>query len=120
MTETGPREAHFNRLFELHLDAVPAYAWAAGPGVADEIVAETFLVAWRRLEDVADDALPWLIVGVPEDAGGYDAGSLAHFDGLIAAARRRPSTRTSRQLFLTDPERRAAAHAARLRGFIPV
>jgi RNA polymerase sigma-70 factor (ECF subfamily) len=61
MTEAGPPEARFNRLFELHLDAVRAYALRRAPGVADEIVAETFLVAWRRLEDVPDDALPWLI-----------------------------------------------------------
>ena len=31
------------------------------PGLADEIVAETFLVAWRRLDEVPDDALPWLL-----------------------------------------------------------
>jgi RNA polymerase sigma-70 factor, ECF subfamily len=39
---------------------VRAYAWRRAPSLADEIVAETFLVAWRRLEDVPDDALPWL------------------------------------------------------------
>jgi RNA polymerase sigma-70 factor (ECF subfamily) len=61
MTEAGSREARFNRVYELHLDAVRAYAWRRAPGVADEIVAETFLVAWRRLEEVPDDALPWLI-----------------------------------------------------------
>jgi RNA polymerase sigma-70 factor (ECF subfamily) len=31
-----------------------------GPDAAQEIVAETFLVAWRRLHDVPDPALPWL------------------------------------------------------------
>lgn len=61
MTEAGHREARFNRLYELHLDAVRAYAWRRAPGLADEIAAETFLVAWRRLEEVPDDALPWLI-----------------------------------------------------------
>lgn len=61
MTEAGRREARFNRLYELHLDAVRAYAWRRAPGLADEIVAETFFVAWRRLEEVPDDALPWLI-----------------------------------------------------------
>jgi DNA-directed RNA polymerase specialized sigma24 family protein len=58
MTEAGPREARFNRVYELHLDAVRAYAWRRAPGVADEVVAETFLVAWRRLEEVPVDALP--------------------------------------------------------------
>jgi RNA polymerase sigma-70 factor (ECF subfamily) len=61
MTEAGSREARFNRLYELHLDAVRAYAWRRAPGVADEIVAETFLVAWRRLDELPDDVLPWLI-----------------------------------------------------------
>ena len=62
MPEAETREARFNRLYELHLEAVRTYAWRRAPGLADDIVAETFLVAWRRLEDVpADDALPWLI-----------------------------------------------------------
>lgn len=61
MPEPQDHEARFNRLYERHLDAVRAYAWRRAPGLADEIVAETFLVAWRRLPDVPDDALPWLI-----------------------------------------------------------
>lgn len=28
---------------------------------AEDIVSETFLVAWRRLDDVPEDALPWLL-----------------------------------------------------------
>jgi RNA polymerase sigma-70 factor (ECF subfamily) len=31
-----------------------------GQDDAQEIVAETFLVAWRRIDDVPDPALPWL------------------------------------------------------------
>lgn len=61
MAQAEPREARFNRLYELHLDAVRAYAWRRAPGLADDIVAETFLVAWRRLDEVPDDSLPWLI-----------------------------------------------------------
>jgi RNA polymerase sigma-70 factor (ECF subfamily) len=61
MPEAQDQEARFNRLYERHFDAVRAYAWRRAPGLADEIVAETFLVAWRRLPDVPDDALPWLI-----------------------------------------------------------
>lgn len=61
MTEAGPREARFNRLYELHLDAVRAYARRRAPALADEIAAETFLVAWRRLDEVPEDALPWLL-----------------------------------------------------------
>ncbi|TDC95729.1 sigma-70 family RNA polymerase sigma factor [Actinomadura sp. 7K507] len=33
----------------------------AGRQVADEVVSETFAVAWRRLADIPDPALPWLL-----------------------------------------------------------
>lgn len=40
---------------------VRAYACRrAAPDAAQDVVADTFLVAWRRLEDVPEDALPWL------------------------------------------------------------
>src|SRR5688572_5155190 len=51
-------------LFETYLPAVRRYAYhRAIIGVdADDLVAETFLVAWRRLDAVpADDPLPWLL-----------------------------------------------------------
>jgi len=40
---------------------VRAYALRrAAPEAAQDIVADTFLVAWRRFDDVPEDALPWL------------------------------------------------------------
>ena len=33
----------------------------ANPEDADDVVAETFLVAWRRLDDLPSDPLPWLL-----------------------------------------------------------
>jgi RNA polymerase sigma-70 factor (ECF subfamily) len=60
--ETAPtRTERFDRLFEAHFDAVRAYAWRRDPATADDVAAETFLVAWRRLEDIPADSLPWLI-----------------------------------------------------------
>jgi RNA polymerase sigma factor (sigma-70 family) len=42
--------------------AVWAYAARRAPAaVAQDVVAETFLVAWRRLDDAPADALPWLL-----------------------------------------------------------
>ncbi|TMR90982.1 sigma-70 family RNA polymerase sigma factor [Nonomuraea basaltis] len=39
-----------------------AYAVSrAGRQVADEVVSETFAIAWRRLDDVPEPALPWLL-----------------------------------------------------------
>jgi RNA polymerase sigma-70 factor (ECF subfamily) len=59
--QTQARETRFNGLFDAHYSTVRAYAWRRDPSSADDVVAETFLVAWRRLEDVPADSLPWLI-----------------------------------------------------------
>ncbi|MGH2777127.1 MAG: RNA polymerase sigma factor [Actinomycetota bacterium] len=49
-------------LFETHAERVLAYALRrTSPDDAPEVVAEVFLVTWRRLEDVPDDAVPWLL-----------------------------------------------------------
>lgn len=61
MEASRTRESRFNRLYEENLDRLRAYAWRRDPDHAEEIVAETFLIAWRRLERVPADALPWLI-----------------------------------------------------------
>jgi RNA polymerase sigma factor (sigma-70 family) len=56
------REARFEALFDQHREAVRAYLWRRDPELADDGTAETFLVAWRRLDDVpSDHPLPWLI-----------------------------------------------------------
>ncbi|MFC4533705.1 RNA polymerase sigma factor [Sphaerisporangium dianthi] len=34
----------------------------AGRQVADEVVSETFAIAWRKFDDVPEPALPWLLV----------------------------------------------------------
>jgi len=33
----------------------------AGLDAADDVVAEVFLTAWRRIDDLPDDPLPWLL-----------------------------------------------------------
>ena len=51
----------FERVFRAHYAAVTRYAIRrVGVDGADDVVAETFLVAWRRLDRVPTDALPWL------------------------------------------------------------
>lgn len=57
------REAEFTELYEEHRASVRAYASACvSAGDIDDIVAETFLVAWRRADDIpADWARGWLI-----------------------------------------------------------
>jgi RNA polymerase sigma factor (sigma-70 family) len=56
--------ARFRALFEATFGAVRRYVGHRGVtgGRADDIVAETFVVAWRRLDDVPPDRpLPWLL-----------------------------------------------------------
>lgn len=53
----------FVALWTEHAPRVMAYALRhVGPDGAEDVVAETFLVAWRRLDRVPEDALPWLLV----------------------------------------------------------
>ena len=60
----SPDEDRFAALFELHHRGLLAYAVrrVADPADAADVVAETFLVAWRRLDEVpvGDQARPWL------------------------------------------------------------
>jgi RNA polymerase sigma-70 factor, ECF subfamily len=52
----------FEAVFRTHHRAVLRYALRrTDPATADEVVSETFLVCWRRLDDVPDDPLPWLL-----------------------------------------------------------
>lgn len=55
------REARFEGLFRDHYEAVLGYARRrVESGAVDDVVEETFLVAWRRLDVVPEPALPWL------------------------------------------------------------
>ena len=61
MDEGSPTE-RMEALFRRHYRDVAAYVRRrAEPDLAEDVVAETFLVAWRRLDDVPDDARPWLL-----------------------------------------------------------
>jgi RNA polymerase sigma-70 factor (ECF subfamily) len=53
-------ERRFQEFYRAHEAAVLAYARRRAPAIAEDVVAETFLVCWRRLDDVPANALPWL------------------------------------------------------------
>ncbi|HEX4090451.1 MAG TPA: RNA polymerase sigma factor [Trebonia sp.] len=53
----------FSGLYDSYRNRVYAYSVSrAGRQLADEVVSEVFLVAWRRLDQLPDDPLPWLLV----------------------------------------------------------
>lgn len=56
------RAERFRGIFETHYEAVVAYARRrAAAADVDDVVAETFTTAWRRLEEIPTDVqLPWL------------------------------------------------------------
>jgi RNA polymerase sigma-70 factor (ECF subfamily) len=58
-----PGAAPVEGLFNRHYAAVSSYVRRRAPAeTVDDVVAETFVVAWRRWERVpVDDALPWLL-----------------------------------------------------------
>jgi RNA polymerase sigma factor (sigma-70 family) len=70
MPDPEPRRARFEALFREHHPAVRAYARRRVPREAvDDIVSETFLVVWRRVEDVPEPPLPWLLTVARNVAG---------------------------------------------------
>lgn len=55
-------EQRFAVLFGRHYDRVRRYALRrADLDWADDVAAEVFAAAWRRIDDVPDQSLPWLI-----------------------------------------------------------
>jgi len=54
-------EACFTEIFEACYDRVLAYARRrVGADLAQDVVAEAFLAAWRNLEELPPEPLPWL------------------------------------------------------------
>lgn len=57
------REERFRRIFEEHSGAVYDYALrrTSSRDEAKDIVSDSFLAAWRRLDDIPEQPLPWLL-----------------------------------------------------------
>jgi RNA polymerase sigma factor (sigma-70 family) len=54
--------AQFEELYRAYAPAVRAYARRrVDAGSADDVVADVFLVVWRRLDDLPEEPLPWLL-----------------------------------------------------------
>jgi RNA polymerase sigma-70 factor (ECF subfamily) len=78
------REDRFSALFRGHHGAVRNYVLRrCWPDAVDDIVAETFLIAWRRLEKVPRDPLPWLLTTARNCLANHRRGALRG-DALLA------------------------------------
>lgn len=56
------RRVRFELLYERWAPAVKAYLLRrCEPAAADDLLAEVFVVCWRRMEELPADALPWLL-----------------------------------------------------------
>lgn len=80
---TARRERH-DALFRIHHDAVWRYAVRrVGVDRAEDVVSETFLVAWRRLETMSEHEQAWLI-GVARRVVANQHRSVNRQAGLVA------------------------------------
>jgi len=63
VTTPSDAEQRFREAFEATATRVLAYALRhTDRDAAQDVVADVFLVAWRRVADLPDDPLPWLLV----------------------------------------------------------
>ena len=87
----GSASARFEAIFEAHHRRVLAYALRRSRTEADaeDVVADTFAVAWRRIHEVPDEALPWLL-GVARRVAANQHRSAGRFAGLMARLRAQP------------------------------
>jgi RNA polymerase sigma-70 factor, ECF subfamily len=62
MHYTDSERERFEQIFRANHLTVHAFARRRVAAEAvDDVVSETFTVAWRRLDDIPDDPLPWLL-----------------------------------------------------------
>lgn len=78
-------------MWSAHHDAVLAYARRrTGPDEARDVVAETFLVAWRRIDRAPEEPLPWLL-GVARRTLANGRRAARRADGLAARIAAQPT-----------------------------
>jgi RNA polymerase sigma-70 factor, ECF subfamily len=74
---------HFETVYEQHANAIKGYAMRRiDPARADDIVAEVFLIAWRRLDDMPAEPRPWLF-GVARRVLANERRRLARHDAAL-------------------------------------
>jgi RNA polymerase sigma-70 factor (ECF subfamily) len=100
VVNTQARRARFEELAILLMEPLRRFlARRTDPDTAQDVLSETLLVCWRRLDEVPDDRLPWAY------------GVARHCLANAERARRRQSRLAARILAL-DPPAAAAAEPA--------
>ena len=80
--ESPPGVERLDELFRAHAATILSYARARLPQEAEDVVSETFAVAWRRIDDIPDPALPWLLKTARNKVGDR-LRAARRFSGLI-------------------------------------
>jgi RNA polymerase sigma-70 factor (ECF subfamily) len=110
-------DERFRELFRRHYPAVFAYSSRRNdPSVTQDVVAETFATAWRRLTDVPAEprTLPWLIV-VARNTTANHARSQRRFSRIASRFRPVPEEAASGAAERSDERRTVRIAMAELR-----
>jgi RNA polymerase sigma factor (sigma-70 family) len=108
----APDDAELEALWHDWHRHVLAYALRrADPATAEEVVADTFVIAWRRLADLPDPPLPWLLGVARRVLANLRRGERRRL-ALLDRLRREPPPRTATGL---GAEGRALVALAALR-----
>jgi RNA polymerase sigma factor (sigma-70 family) len=80
-------ERRFDEIYQRHREDVTLYVRRrAAADAVEDIVAETFLVCWRKLADVPREPLPWLYAVARKTLANHHR-ALARRDAVAAAPR---------------------------------
>ena len=109
LSSTETREARFTRVYEQHHETVRRYVWRRDPDIVDDVIAETFLIAWRRLDEIPEQAAPVEVALRALTPRDREVLLLAVWDGLDRADRPRRRLRARAAL----PGRQCLADAPR-------
>jgi RNA polymerase sigma-70 factor (ECF subfamily) len=104
----GEEAARFARVWDECYAAVHAHAARrVGSARAEEVCSEVFMIAWRRIDAMPRDALPWLLA-TSRNVIGTLWRSEARRDRLRDRLEELPPAHTTDELDGPDPELRAA------------
>ncbi|HEY1478861.1 MAG TPA: sigma-70 family RNA polymerase sigma factor [Gaiellales bacterium] len=107
-TAVGEEAVRFQRLWDDCYAAVHAHAARrVGSARAEEVCSEVFLIAWRRIDAIPGDALPWLLATSRNVIGTFWRGD-ARRDRLRDRLEELPPEHAADELDAPDPELRAA------------